>query len=61
MKLKYELLYEENAVLGSQLDKVCKQLKENRKLVEMYRNLLKDKKQHDTTTRADMVCVMCSV
>ena len=48
-------------ILKSQLDTVCKKLKEKRKLVEMYSNLLKDKKQHDNTTQADLVCVLCSI
>ena len=61
MKLKCKLLYEDIVVLKCQLDQTCKQLKENRKLVEMYRNLLKDKKHHDTTTQADLVCVIRSV
>ena len=61
MKLNYKLLYEENMILKSQLDTVCKKLKEKRKLIEMYSNLLKDKKQQDNTTQADLVCVLCSV
>ena len=54
MKLKYNLLYEENAELKSQLDTMRKQLKENRKLVEKYRNL-KDKME------PDLVCYMFSL
>ena len=57
MKIKYNLLYEENAELRSQVDILHKQLKENRKLVEKYR-ALKDKKQDDSDIPTDLVCTM---
>ena len=57
MKIKYNLLYEENAELKSQLDTVQKQLKENKKFIERYRED-KDKKGHDVDTITDLVCVM---
>ena len=47
MKLKYNLLYEENTELKSQLDTTQKH--SNKKLVEKYREL-KDKEKHDTVS-----------
>ena len=63
MKLKYNLLREENADLKSQLDTMCKQSKENRKLVERHKTEHKFGKQHDVAIQADLVamCIMCSV
>ena len=57
MKIKCNLLYEENAKLKSQVDILHKQLKENRKLVEKYREL-KDKKQDDADIPTYLVCTM---
>ena len=57
MKLKYNLLYEENADLKSQLDIMHKQSKENRKLVEKYMEL-KFEKEHDAATLTDLVCII---
>ena len=56
MKLKYNLIYEENANLKSQLDTIHKQSKENRKLVEKYMEH-KFEKQHDAATQTDLVCI----
>ena len=47
MKIKYNLLYQENDELKSQVDILHKKLKQNRKLVEKYRER-KDKKEDDT-------------
>ena len=58
MKLKYNILHEENADLKSQLDTVQKQSKEYRKFVEKYREL-KIKKQQDVTIQAKLVGVLC--
>ena len=57
MKLKNNLLCEENADLKSQLDTMHKQLKENRKLVEKYMEI-EFKKEHDAATQTDLVCVI---
>ena len=57
MKIKYNLLYEENAELKSQVDILHKQLNEKRKLVEKYREL-KDKKEDDTDILTGLVCIM---
>ena len=54
MKLKYNLLYEENVDLKSQLHTMHK---ENRKLVEKDMEL-EFEKQHDTTILMDLVCLI---
>ena len=60
MKLKYNLLCEENAVLKSQLDTMHKQSKEDRKLVEKYMEL-KFEKELDAATLTDLVCTYNSI
>ena len=51
------MLQEEIGELRSQVDILHKQLKENRKFVEKYREL-KDKKQDDAYISTDLVCIM---
>lgn len=55
IKLKYNLLHEENADLKSQLDTIYKQSKEYRKLVEKHRKL-KAEKQYEVAFQTDLVC-----
>ena len=57
MTLKYNLLYEENADLKSQLDIMHKESKENRKLIDKYMEL-KFEKQHHAAVGTDLVCVI---
>ena len=54
MKLKYNILHEENASLKSQVDTMHKQSKESRKIIEKHREL-KAAKQNDAAVQTDLV------
>lgn len=52
MKLKYNILLQENDSLKSQLDTMHKQSKESRKIIEKHRELKAD----DAAIQTDLVC-----